>query len=74
MEPPRECLKRVLRRGISRGLLPKDLDVEASMALLLGPMLYAHIFQKERLKQLPNLGTKTAEAFCRAFAMDRRAG
>jgi AcrR family transcriptional regulator len=70
MQPPRECLKRVLRRGISRGLLPKDLDVETSLALLLGPMLYAHIFQKERLQQLPDLGPKTAEAFCRAFSVD----
>ncbi len=44
MEPPRQCLKRILRRGISRGLLPRDLDLEAAMALLLGPMLYAHVF------------------------------
>jgi Tetracyclin repressor-like, C-terminal domain len=37
MEPARQCLKRVLRRGIDRGVL---------MALLLGPILYRHILHK----------------------------
>ncbi len=39
MEPGRQCLKRILERGIERGQLPADLDLELSMALLLGPML-----------------------------------
>jgi AcrR family transcriptional regulator len=68
MEPPRLCLKRVLRRGISLGRLPKDLDLEAAMALLLGPVLYAHIFQRERAPKSPDIGPKAAESFCRAFA------
>ena len=33
MEPPRQCLKRILRRGIARGVFPHDLDLEAAMAL-----------------------------------------
>ncbi len=57
MEPPRQCLKRVLRRGISRGLLPDDLDLESAMALLLGPMLYAHVFHKDQQANKPDLGT-----------------
>jgi AcrR family transcriptional regulator len=71
MEPPRQCLKRVLRRGISRGLLSSDLDLEAAMALLLGPMLYAHVFHKEQHPNTPDLGPVTAQAFWRAHSQVR---
>ena len=71
MEPPRQCLKRILRRGIQCGRLPHDLDLEASMALLLGPMLYCHIFQKGLQPNPPDIGPKTAEAFWRAFALGK---
>jgi AcrR family transcriptional regulator len=72
MEPPRECLKRILRRGVQSGELPRDLDMEAAMALLLGPMLYCHVFQKGEQPNPPDIGPKTAEAFWRAFARERR--
>jgi AcrR family transcriptional regulator len=72
MEPPRQCLKRVLRRGISRGLLPGNLDLEAAMALLLGPMLYAHVFQKEQPSSAPDLGPLTAQTFWRAYSHARK--
>jgi hypothetical protein len=55
-----------LARGIKRGLLPPDLDIEAGISLLLGPVLYTHIFQKERLARAPDIGPKAAEAFWRA--------
>lgn len=73
MEPPRQCLKRILRRGMQLGLLPHDLDLETAMALLLGPMLYCHVFQKEQRSNLPDIGPKTAEAFWRAFALGKTA-
>lgn len=71
MEPPRQCLKRVLKRGIARGLLPNDLDLEAAMALLLGPMLYAHVFHKDQQPNRPDLGPVTAHAFWRAYSQAR---
>ncbi len=67
MDPPRQCLIRILRRGIQRGLLPASLDLELSMALLLGPMLYRHIFNKSAPQNPAPLGHATAAAFCRAF-------
>src|SRR5271165_2094361 len=70
MEPPRQCLMRVLRRGIERGLLPVTLDMELAMALLLGPMLYAHIFQKGSQPRCPDVGPRAAEAFWRAYALN----
>jgi hypothetical protein len=52
---------------MERGLLPASLDLEISMALLLGPMLYRHIFTKGSSESNDDLGRQTAEAFCRAF-------
>ena len=74
MEPAQLCLRRILRRGIRRGLLPKGLDIEASLALLLGPILYTHILQKDQPRKYPDIGPKTAQAFWRAFAVGRTAG
>lgn len=71
MEPPRQCLKRVLKRGISSGVLPIDLDLEAAMALLLGPMLYEHVFHKDQQANKPDLGPVTAHAFWRAYSQVR---
>lgn len=68
MEPPRQCLKRILLKGIERGLLPWNLDIELSLALLLGPILYRHIFTRSGC-QSEEIGPQTAEAFCRAFAL-----
>jgi AcrR family transcriptional regulator len=72
MEPPRQCLKKILNRGISRGLLPRDLDLEAAMALLLGPMLYAHVFHKDQSANKPDLGPVTAQTFWRAHQQLRK--
>jgi AcrR family transcriptional regulator len=72
LDPPRVCLKKILNRGISRGLLPRNLDLEAAMALLLGPMLYAHVFHKDQSESKPDLGPVTAETFWRAYQQARK--
>ena len=46
MEPPRRELRQVLKLGMERGELSPKLDIELSLALLLGPIIYGHIFQK----------------------------
>ena len=43
LEPPRTQLARLLRRGIERGLLPATLNVDAAIALLFGPSMYAYM-------------------------------
>jgi AcrR family transcriptional regulator len=63
MEPSRVLLKRVLRRGIERKLLPATLDLDEAMALLLGPILYMKIFQDAT--PAADLGRKVAESFWR---------
>ena len=71
LEPARQCLKRVLRRGIDRGVLPASLDLELAMALLLGPILYRHILHKGAPQSPPDIGPRVAEAFFRAHAVRR---
>ena len=71
MEPPRRCLMRILQRGMERGQLPAGLDLEVSMALLLGPMLYRHIFSNRPKSDGSDIGPQVAEAFVRAHAMGR---
>lgn len=44
MDRARTALRNYLRRGIERGDLPAVLDMELGVALLLGPMMYRHIF------------------------------
>jgi AcrR family transcriptional regulator len=44
MEPARSGLKKLLRRGVEEGIFPAVLDEDLGVALLLGPMLYRHIF------------------------------
>jgi AcrR family transcriptional regulator len=72
MEPPRNLIKKVLQRGIRRGFLASDLDTDVAVSLLLGPVLYTHIFQKESLTKAPDIGPKAAEAFWRAHSNNRK--
>jgi len=44
MDRARTGLKMLLRRGMSRGIFPAVLDEDLGVALLLGPMMYRHIF------------------------------
>ena len=67
MEPSRVCLKRILRRAIKRRLLPATLDMDEAMALLLGPLLYGHVFHKEQHNGPFDFGRLAAESFWRAY-------
>jgi AcrR family transcriptional regulator/SAM-dependent methyltransferase len=68
MERPRQCLKQVLRRGIERGQLASSLDLDRSMALLLGPGLYTHIFDRGNVRKSEEVGAEAALMFWRAYA------
>jgi AcrR family transcriptional regulator len=69
MDPPQQCLKKTLRRGIERGQLPASLNLDLAMALLLGPILYNHIFTNNKQPCAKDIGPETAEAFTRAHAI-----
>jgi len=44
MDRARSGIKKILRRGVDRGIFPAVLDEDLGVALLLGPMMYRHIF------------------------------
>lgn len=67
MEPSRVTLRRILRRGIKQGLLPPLLDMDGAMALLLGPLLYGHIFHKEAHEEPFDFGRLAAQSFAAAY-------
>lgn len=72
MEPPRREIRRLLRRGMEQGLLRSDLDVELAVALLLGPMLYSHIFRQEGNAANPDFGPAIVGAFWRGHKRSAR--
>lgn len=66
MEPPRTELKRLLRHGMERGEFRAGLNIEFSLALLLGPLLYWHVFLR-RHHEAHELAHGVVDAFWRAF-------
>lgn len=70
MEPARKAFLVQIRRGEKLGLLRKDLDSEAGIAILLGPMIYQHVFVRRMGRRSPkNLEALVADAFLGAFGI-----
>ncbi|MET8282886.1 TetR/AcrR family transcriptional regulator [Micromonospora sp. NPDC005174] len=62
IEPRRQLMREVLRRGIDEGLLRPDIDVEVTMALLTGPMLIQRVLQWNPELDDRNLPTQVVDA------------
>lgn len=67
MEPARQEIKQVLMRGIANGEFLRGLDYDLAMGLLLGPMLYRHIFQASNPSPPDDFSRQVVDAFQRAF-------
>lgn len=73
MEPPRRELAHLIQKAIDAGDLPSNLDMEFALAMLLGPILYWHVFRRQHVgKELGGLAQQVAAAFWEAFALRRR--
>ncbi|HMD05954.1 MAG TPA: TetR/AcrR family transcriptional regulator [Candidatus Acidoferrum sp.] len=66
MDRARTSLKTLLRRGVNRGIFPAVLDEDLGVALLLGPILYRHIFGSS--VSLDWLAEGAVDSFWRAHA------
>jgi AcrR family transcriptional regulator len=66
MDRARSGLKTLLRRGVDRGIFPAGLDEDLGVALLLGPMMYRHIFGSSVNQEWPADGT--VDSFWKAHA------
>jgi len=69
MEPPRRELTHLLELGIAKGELSPKLDVNLSLALLLGPMIYWHVFLKATDEDPKSLAASVVDALWRAFSV-----
>ncbi len=72
LQPARIQLVHLLKRSIAKGALPGDLNLEVSVALLLGPMMYryVHVLMGGRLPA--DLAERVVDAFWRAHACRAR--
>lgn len=66
MEPPRQELRQLIWRGIEKRELAETADSDLSLALLLGPMLYGHMFLSRSMSDPRVLATSVVDAFWRA--------
>jgi AcrR family transcriptional regulator len=68
MEPPRREIKQILQRAKENGELARDLDIDFSPTLLLGPMLYNKIFGSAKCRDNKKLARQVVDYFWRSFA------
>ena len=73
MEPPRRELRHLMKLGIKKGELNPELDIDLSLSLLLGPMLYWHVFLRKTSENPLSLAEGVVDAFWRAFGLKTRA-
>jgi AcrR family transcriptional regulator len=69
LEPPREQLKGLLERAIAQGQLPRSLDRDLAIALLLGPMMYVHVLKRLQGEAPEGLPEHVVAAFWKAHAI-----
>lgn len=67
MEPPRRELTRLINQGVKRGELVPQPDINFSLSLLLGPILYRHIFLRSETRLAEKLPERVVDAFWLAF-------
>jgi AcrR family transcriptional regulator len=74
LDPAGRDMRRLIQQGIRKRELKADLDIELAIGLLFGPMLYWHIFNKDRTPQedLRPRAEGVVDAFWKAFAVTRR--
>jgi len=70
IEPPRAQIARVLERGVARGELPRSLDIDFAIALLLGPMMYGHLLKRISRKVPDTFQELVVDAFMKSYGVD----
>jgi AcrR family transcriptional regulator len=75
MDPPRRELTRLLREGIRKGELSPKIDLDLSLTMLLGPIIYWHVFlnQKKLTGNPSTLAEGVVDAFWKAFGVQNHA-
>ncbi|HEX4772316.1 MAG TPA: TetR/AcrR family transcriptional regulator [Bryobacteraceae bacterium] len=72
MDPPRRELRHLLKLAISRGKVIPQLDLDLSLSLLLGPIIYWFVFLRNVEEDPTRLAEGVVDAFWRAFSLPSR--
>jgi AcrR family transcriptional regulator len=72
MGPARREIRQVLTRAVENGEFPSNLNHDAAVSLLLGPMLYRHIFEKSSPVPPDDLAVTVVDVFQSAFGMAQK--
>jgi AcrR family transcriptional regulator len=71
MRPARTRLTQLLRRAMAEGVFPADLNLDVSVALLMGPMIYRHVMALMDRKLPGDMAERVVDAFWRAYSVGR---
>jgi len=71
MEPPRRELRHLIGQAEARGEIRVDIDKEVCLSLLLGPLMYWHIFLKRTNADSRLIAEGVVDVFWRAFGARR---
>ena len=74
VEPRREALRNVLRRGIERGELRADVDLELTIDLLAGPMIYRFLIDRGEMRDPVGTALRNFDAVMEGIKPLREAG
>jgi AcrR family transcriptional regulator len=69
VEPRRECMREVLRRGIETGELRVDLDVETSIGMLAAPVILQRMAMWNPRLDVPDLAERVVDTFLAGAAV-----
>ena len=72
MEPPRRELTDLIQLGIQKGEFLPDLNIDLCLALLLGPLVYWHIFLRRTTEDPKPLAESVTDVFWRSFGVMRK--
>lgn len=68
IEPTRRGLTELLERGQRQGELRRGIDLDVALALLLGPLMYTHVFVRKQGKPAPKgLEAEVVDGFLARF-------
>lgn len=71
MEPPRRELRHLISKGVAKGEIVCDVDMDLCLALLLGSLMYWHIFLKRTNVDPKVLAEGVVDIFWRAFGPEQ---
>jgi AcrR family transcriptional regulator len=72
LQPARIQILQLLKRSVAEGELPRGLNLEVSVALLMGPLMYRYVLTLMGGRLPSDLAERVVDAFWRAHAVETK--